>query len=64
MNTYADVDIYKVMEKSCPYCNIEADICSASLSSLRLGILTRLNYCGGDNYDNCAICLAKNLRRR
>ncbi len=48
----------------CPYCNIEVDVCSASLTSLRLGILMRLNYCGSENHDNCAIFLAKNLRRR
>ena len=64
MNTYADVDIYKVMEKSCPYCNIEADVCVASLTSLKLETLMRLNYCSSDNYDNCPIFLAKNLRRR
>ncbi len=64
MNTYADVDAYKVSGNSCPYCNIEANICVASLTSLKLGVLMRLNYCSSDNYDNCAIFLAKSLRRR
>lgn len=64
MNTYAEIAVYKITENSCPYCNIKADVCVASLSSLKLGLLMRENYCGSDNYDNCAIFLAKSLRRR
>ncbi len=48
----------------CPYCDIEADVCGASINSFRLGNLVRLNRCSSENYDNCALFLAKNLRRR
>jgi redox-regulated HSP33 family molecular chaperone len=53
-------------EVSCPYCSIETDIyvCRASLTSQSLGNLLRSYYCNSENYDNCAIFLAKILRRR
>ena len=64
MSTCTEADNYKVAEKFCPYCNVGAETCSASLTSMSLGILMKLNYCDSDNYDNCATFLAKSLRRR
>ena len=51
-------------EVSCPYCNIETEICMAALSTMRLGPTTRLTYCDNENYDYCPVLLAKILRRR
>ena len=48
----------------CPYGDRETNICSASLSAMAIGHSTRREYCSNDNYDNCPIFLAKNLRRR
>ena len=55
---------YKYYEVSCPYCNIETEICMAALSTMSLGPITRLTYCDNENYDNCPVLLAKILRRR
>jgi hypothetical protein len=49
---------------ACPYCDAEADVCKASVTSLKIGALVRLNRCNSENYDNCALFLAKCLRRR
>jgi hypothetical protein len=46
----------------CPYCNNDDDVCMASLTSIRLKKLVRLNRCSNDNYDSCALFLAKRLR--
>lgn len=51
-------------EVLCPYCNIEAEICMAALSTMSLGPITRLTYCDNENYDYCPVLLAKILRRR
>ena len=48
----------------CSYCDTDTGVCMASLSELKLGQSLRLNYCSSGNYDNCAIFLAKSLRRR
>jgi aminopeptidase-like protein len=52
------------VETLCPYCHTEADVCKASITALSLGKLVRSSYCKNENYDNCALFLAKNLRRR
>ena len=46
----------------CPYCNNNSDICMASFTSLKIGKLVKLKHCSSENYDNCALFLAKNLR--
>lgn len=51
-------------EPTCPYCNIAADICMASISSLLTDMRRRKSYCDSEGYDYCPIFLAKNLRRR
>lgn len=47
---------------ACPYCDTKADVCAASVTSLKLGTLVRLNRCNSENYDNCALFLSKCLR--
>ena len=48
----------------CPYCNTNADICDASLTSIKLEKLVRLNRCTSESFSNCALFLAKSLRLR
>lgn len=48
----------------CPFGNEESQVCSASLSSLVIGKSRRQAYCGGDDYDNCPIFLARMLRKK
>ncbi len=48
----------------CPYCENDADICPASLTSIRLEKSVRLTRCSSENYDNCSLFLAKGLRLR
>ena len=52
----------KDMEEVCPYCDDTADECKASVSSLKIGALLRLNRCKTENHDNCSLFLAKCLR--
>jgi hypothetical protein len=47
----------------CPYCDAETDVCEASVTSLKIGALVRLNRCNSENYDSCSLFLAKCLRR-
>jgi hypothetical protein len=47
----------------CPYCDARTEVCKASVTSLRIGALVRVNRCNSGNYDNCALFLAKCLRR-
>ena len=47
---------------ACPYCDDKADVCKASLASLKIGALVRLNRCTSESYDNCVLFLAKCLR--
>jgi hypothetical protein len=47
---------------ACPYCDDRADVCKASLASLKIGALVRLKQCKSESYDNCALFLAKCLR--
>lgn len=56
----------KVREDSdvCPYCDAKTDVCEASVTSLKIGALVRLNRCNSETYDNCALFLAKCLRRK
>jgi hypothetical protein len=51
-------------EYYCPFGDAESSVCSASLSSMVIGISRRQTYCGGDDYDNCPIFLARMLRRK
>jgi len=46
----------------CPLCDTKADVCEASVTSLKIGALVRLNRCNSENYDNCALFLSKCLR--
>ncbi|MBS1127534.1 MAG: hypothetical protein H6Q93_1523, partial [Nitrospirae bacterium] len=46
----------------CPYCDDNAGECKASVTSLKLGALLRLNRCNSESYDNCSLYLAKCLR--
>jgi hypothetical protein len=48
----------------CPYCDNKTDTCEASVTSLKIGALVRLDRCNSENYDNCALFLAKCLRRK
>ncbi len=48
----------------CPYCDAKTDVCGASVRSLKIGALVRLNRCNSGTYDNCALFLAKCLRRK
>jgi hypothetical protein len=49
---------------TCPYCDTDADVCAASLTSMKLEKAVRLNRCSNEDYDNCALFLAKSLRSR
>ncbi|MBI4688418.1 MAG: hypothetical protein HY756_11715 [Nitrospirae bacterium] len=59
-----EIQLSANVELICPYCGIDADICKASVSSMRLGPKTKILYCSSRVYDNCPIFLAKLLRRR
>ncbi len=47
---------------ACPHCDDRADLCKASVASLKIGALVRLKQCKSESYDNCALFLAKCLR--
>jgi len=47
---------------ACPYCDDKADVCKASLASLKIGAMVRINRCTSESYDNCVLFLAKCLR--
>jgi len=49
---------------ACPYCDADADVCNASVTSLKIGALVRFKRCNSENYDHCALFLAKCLRGR
>jgi len=49
---------------ACPYCDAKADVCNASVTSLKVGALVRVKHCNSENYDNCALFLAKCLRSK
>lgn len=48
----------------CPYHDMSSNICTASLWSITTDMKKRAGYCGTDNYDSCALFLAKTLRRK
>ena len=48
----------------CPYLDTATNICAASLSSITTDGIRRASYCSTDNYDNCALFIAKSLRRK
>jgi hypothetical protein len=47
----------------CPYHSALTGVCSASLTMMVVGAVSRRNYCENENYDNCAIFLSKMLRK-
>ncbi|MFZ3090888.1 MAG: hypothetical protein WA240_09750 [Nitrospirota bacterium] len=49
-------------EMTCPYCNMQRDICMAAVSSYSLTEMGSINYCNDEDYDDCPIFLAKLLR--
>ena len=63
MNTLT-MKLNEVTEASCPYEDIIADVCRASVSSMKLGLIAGLRFCTGEDYDGCPIFLAKILRAR
>lgn len=64
MNTLT-INLNEVSEVSfCPYGDIIADVCRASISSIKLGLIAGMKYCTSEDYDGCPIFLAKILRRR
>ena len=63
MNTFT-IKLNEAAEVSCPYSDIIADICRASISAMKLGLKASLGYCSGEDYDGCPIFLAKILRSR
>jgi len=63
MNTLT-IDIKEVTEASCPYGDIIANVCRASISSMKLGLIASLKYCTSEDYDGCPIFLAKIIRKR
>ncbi|MGO9952453.1 MAG: hypothetical protein ACLPN1_09620 [Dissulfurispiraceae bacterium] len=48
----------------CPYHDAVSNICNASLSSITVDMDRNSGYCSTDNYDNCALFLAKTLRKK
>ena len=63
MNTLT-ADINEVAKSSCPYGDMIADVCRASLSSMKLRLTAALSHCASEDYDGCPIFLAKILRKR
>jgi hypothetical protein len=61
-------NLHRVLEarqpERCPYQDISRNICAASLSLISIDPARHSCYCSTDNYDNCALFLAKSLRRR
>ncbi len=49
---------------TCPYDDIDTDICTASCSSMSIDERMRMKYCANEDYDDCPIFLVKNLTRR
>ncbi|HBH61239.1 MAG TPA: hypothetical protein DDX85_05765 [Nitrospiraceae bacterium] len=58
------INIDEVTEASCPYGDIISDVCRASISSMKLGLIAGLKYCASEDYDGCPIFLAKIIRKR
>jgi hypothetical protein len=52
----------KNTDEVCPYCDNDADECTASLTSLKIGEVLRLKHCKSEDHDNCSLFLAKCLR--
>jgi len=46
----------------CPYCDDNADLCRASVTSLKIGAMLRAKRCNSENHDNCSLFLTKCLR--
>ena len=60
--------IFHVLESRqpelCPYHDVVSNICKASISSITIDSDRNSGYCAADNYDNCALFLAKTLRTK
>ncbi len=46
----------------CPYCDDKAEVCKASVTSLKLGALLGLNRCGREGHTDCSLFPSKCLR--
>lgn len=53
-----------ISDITCPYCDMEIDICTASCSSMEIDNRMRMKYCVNEDYDDCPIFLVKKLLRR
>ncbi|MBI5664439.1 MAG: hypothetical protein HZC49_05040 [Nitrospirae bacterium] len=62
MNTLT-MNINEVTQTSCPYGDIVGDVCRASISSMKPGLIEGLKYCASEDYDGCPIFLAKIMRK-
>jgi hypothetical protein len=51
-------------EETCPYEDVIADVCRASITSMKLGVKAGFKFCAGEEYNGCPIFLAKILRTR
>jgi hypothetical protein len=65
------MDIYSLLHsldsrqsELCPYQAVDSSICAASISSITIDSARNSGYCSTDNYDNCALFLAKTLRTK
>lgn len=48
--------------RSCPFGDLDDNICRASASAMSLDSRKRVHYCCSDNYDNCPLFLCQVLR--
>jgi hypothetical protein len=48
----------------CPYRDAPMNICTASLTAMRVTPSQRLCYCSTENFSDCAIFLSKTLRSK
>ncbi|MCL5237268.1 MAG: hypothetical protein M1353_05410 [Nitrospirae bacterium] len=54
----------KARTYTCPFDDIETDICTASCSSMPIDERMRMKYCANEDYDDCPVFLVKKLTRR
>lgn len=67
-NVIDNCNLNRVLDASqferCPYLNADSEICVASISSISIDPSRKHGYCSTDNYENCALFLAKTLRNK
>jgi len=51
-------------EDVCPYQNLVADKCMASISSVTLDSNLQTKYCGSDRHEECPLFLSKLMRKK